>query len=125
MILVLLAQMSLQAWVDKATDQLIVPPLTVTVAPAWEHPVLEFDPYMWVEPPFVHVSPLMPSDVPNDVLAYLAYHEVCHVALGHKPTWDPIVIKQQQYEADLCALDHLTYARRRHRAWKDWVRRLR
>lgn len=126
MILVLLAQMSLlQTWIDKATDQLIVPPMVVTVAPSWKHPVLDFSPYMWVEPPRVYVSPLMPDDVPDDVAAYLAFHEVCHVALRHQPTWDPILIRQQQYEADLCALDHLTYASRRHRAWRNWVRRLR
>lgn len=63
----------------------------------------------------IYVNPLVLNrDFPASGLEWLAYHEVCHIALKHPLEEDKA---GHEYEAHLCVLDHLILANRKFEAY--------
>ena len=129
LILVMLLQISpmslLQTWVDRATDNLGMKRLTVVESTRIGAYAATDGELVYVHPLFIERKP------PQDVIRHIAYHEVCHVYLGHvrrDREWVPVsdrarAVRQDQLDADECARTKFfrgTRRTRHSRAWRDW-----
>lgn len=106
MILVLLLQaMTLQDWVDVATKDLAIKPVTVVETARLSSPAA-------TDGSKIYVHPLVRRErFPAGVLQFIAYHEVCHIALKHRGD----NLRQFQKDADRCALAHIYIGAKRKR----------
>lgn len=117
-IALLLLQMSLfQTWVDMATRELGIKPITVIESSRLSGYAAANDSTIFIHPL------LITRGAPSLVLRHLAYHEVCHVYLKHYGR--NLTKRQGQDEANECAMTQFFYGKKRRdryfRKWNRWV----
>jgi hypothetical protein len=110
-----------QAWVDEATNDLAVSSMTVM-----ETSKLQV--YAATDGTRIYVHPLFfQRRAPSRIMQFIAYHEVCHRALGHLEArkvnafanlvaWE----RETQFAADQCAINLIRNGQRKQFEWLRW-----
>lgn len=115
-IVLLLLQMStFQSWVDSATKELGIKPITVIESASLSG-------YAAANASTIYIHPLLVTRrPPSTVLRHLAYHEVCHVYLKHYGNAG-LSRSRGQSEANECAMTMFFYGKRKDRYYRKWNR---